>query len=225
MISKRDTPTRDVPDRYQGIYSQETPLVFTSPDLDKFGFEDKWQAPVKHWVSSCLACKLDSNLALQDIKPAQRLVEMEFNLPLAPLDQVTLNNIVSNIIQHPSNLKFDNVKGLLKGFIDLIFEHQGKYYILDYKSNYLGDAPSDYASDNLLQAMNAHQYHLQYMIYTVALHRLLKARLPNYQPELHLGGVYYVFLRAMGDGEGVFFKQLSLSELEQLDALFLQGVA
>jgi exodeoxyribonuclease V beta subunit len=63
------------------------------------------------------------------------------------------------------------------------------------------------------------------MIYTVALHRLLKARLPNYEPENHLGGVYYVFLRAMGDGEGVFFKQLSLSELEQLDALFLQGAA
>lgn len=193
--------------------------------LDKFGFEEKWQAPVKHWVSACLACKLDNNLALKDITPAQRLVEMEFNLPLAPLDQVTLNNIVSNITQHPSNLKFDNVKGLLKGFIDLIFEHQGKYYILDYKSNYLGDTPNDYASDNLVQAMNAHQYHLQYMIYTVALHRLLKARLPNYQPEHHLGGVYYVFLRAMGDGEGVFFKQLSLSELEQLDALFLQGAA
>ncbi|MFM9726232.1 PD-(D/E)XK nuclease family protein, partial [Streptomyces scabiei] len=91
-------------------------------------------------------------------------------------------------------LEFLNVKGLLKGFVDLIFCFEGQYYILDYKSNYLGNKPSDYEQDSLEQAMSSHQYHLQYLIYTVALHRLLKQRIANYSPEQHLGGVYYTFL-------------------------------
>ncbi|WP_350609466.1 hypothetical protein, partial [Pseudoalteromonas sp. 41-MNA-CIBAN-0057] len=79
-----------------------------------------------------------------------------------------------------SKLEFAHVKGLLKGFIDLIFCYQGKYYILDYKSNYLGSIPADYEPEQLEQAMTSHQYHLQYLIYTVALHRLLKQRIPDY---------------------------------------------
>ena len=99
---------------------------------------------------------------------------MEFNLPLKSLSAPQLNEI---LIKHfgfeHSKLEFSHVKGLLKGFIDLIFCHQGKYYILDYKSNYLGSNAADYEHDMLEQAMSSHQYHLQYLIYTVALHRLL----------------------------------------------------
>jgi exodeoxyribonuclease V beta subunit len=71
--------------------------------------------------------------------------------------------------------------------------------------------------------MTSHQYHLQYLIYTVALHRLLKQRIPDYSIEAHLGGVYYTFLRGMPAGEGVYFKQLSADQVVILDGLFSQG--
>jgi exodeoxyribonuclease V beta subunit len=122
-----------------------------------------------------------------------------------------------------SKLEFSQVKGLLKGFVDLIFCYQGKYYILDYKSNYLGSTPADYEGDMLEQAMSSHQYHLQYLIYTVALHRLLKQRIADYSIGSHLGGVYYTFLRGMPAGQGVYFKKLTVEQVIILDGLFSQG--
>lgn len=120
-------------------------------------------------------------------------------------------------------MDFYDVKGLLKGFVDLIFCYDDQYYILDYKSNYLGSQASDYEQDALEQAMSSHQYHLQYLIYTVALHRLLKQRLPNYSIEQHLGGVYYTFLRGMSEGKGVYFKKLTTAQVLILDGLFSEG--
>lgn len=71
--------------------------------------------------------------------------------------------------------------------------------------------------------MNSHQYHLQYLIYSVALHRLLKQRISDYAIETHLGGVYYTFLRAMPAGKGVYFNKLSTEQITILDGLFSQG--
>ncbi|BBN81977.1 RecBCD enzyme subunit RecB [Pseudoalteromonas sp. A25] len=217
-------------------------IDFTSPDLpasneqlplseaiekslSKYHIDEQWQMPVYDWIKGCLQCQLNTEIGLQLAKlaPQDCLVEMEFYLPLEPLNATQLNRLVSDITGQHSQLSFDSVKGLLKGFIDLIFVYQGKYYILDYKSNYLGDNPDDYQADNLKLAMDAHQYHLQYMIYSVALHRLLIQRVKDYQPETHLGGVYYLFLRALPDEAGVFFNQLSTEQLLKLDALFSQG--
>lgn len=86
---------------------------------------------------------------------------------------------------------------MLKGFIDLVFRWQGRFYVLDYKSNYLGDTAADYAPDALARAMLDHRYDLQYQLYTLALHRYLKTRVPDYDYERHIGGVYYLFLRGM----------------------------
>ncbi len=183
------------------------------------------RSQVKDWILACLTCQLDKDngLSLCQLAPAECLVEMEFHLPLEPLRSGQLNRLVSDITGQHSQLQFEQVKGLLKGFIDLIFVYQERYYILDYKSNYLGDKASDYDQSNLQLAMDAHQYHLQYMIYSVALHRLLSQRLSNYDPNKHLGGVYYLFLRALPDGAGVYFNQLTLEQLLKLDALFTQG--
>ncbi|CAM3963237.1 exodeoxyribonuclease V subunit beta [Pseudoalteromonas byunsanensis] len=193
--------------------------------LTKYHIDEQWQEPVKDWILACLKCQLDSNneLSLCQLSPAQCLVEMEFHLPLEPLQAGQLNRLVSEITGQHSQLQFEQVKGLLKGFIDLIFVYQERYYILDYKSNYLGDKAKDYDHSNLQLAMDAHHYHLQYMIYSVALHRLLSQRLSNYDPNKHLGGVYYLFLRALPDGTGVYFNQLTIEQLLELDALFTQG--
>ncbi|GEK10177.1 exodeoxyribonuclease V subunit beta [Pseudoalteromonas peptidolytica] len=194
--------------------------------LDKYGIADDWQTPTEQWIASSLATPLlpHTELQLAQLKPEHCIVEMEFYLPLKPLSAMKLNKILSDITGQKSFLNFDDVKGMLKGFIDLIFQWQGQFFILDYKSNYLGDSSDDYQHDNLSAAMSSHQYHLQYMIYTVALHRLLKQRLPDYQVQQHLGGNYYLFLRALPDNQGIFFNQLSVEQVLQLDALFEESV-
>ena len=193
--------------------------------LDKYHISEQWQHTTEQWILNALNCPLNNTgLSLSTLSPNQCLVEMEFNLPLSSLSAKSLNEV---LIKHfgftQSRLDFYHVKGLLKGFVDLIFCHNEQYYILDYKSNYLGSEPSDYEQDSLEQAMSSHQYHLQYLIYTVALHRLLKQRIANYSIETHLGGVYYTFLRGMSDGKGVYFKKLTIEQVLILDGLFSQG--
>ncbi len=118
-------------------------------------------------------------------------------------------------------LGFATVSGMLKGFIDLVFEHQGKYYVLDWKSNHLGDDPNAYRGDQLIGAMRDHRYDLQYQIYALALQRFLRSRIPDYNYETHFGGVYYLFLRGIevGSDSGIFYARPSESLLAELDLL------
>ena len=88
--------------------------------------------------------------------------------------------------------------GMMKGFIDLVFEFEGKYYIADWKSNHLGNSYSDYSQERISGEMEKHNYFLQYYIYSAALNRYLKQRLgSSYSYEKHFGGVYYFFVRGM----------------------------
>lgn len=214
---------------FQQTHQGEGEEVLTqvvSDKLEKFAFNLDWQPCVQKWIKSVLACPLNPVPALQlgQLTPPMCLVEMEFHLHLEKLSAPALNQILLSEYGYDPNLQFDTIKGMLKGFIDLIFCWQGKYYVLDYKSNYLGDAPSDYQHEHLELAMQSHQYHLQSAIYTVALHRLLQARLDNYDPKMHLGGSFYLFLRAMADGQGVYYRPVDLTHLAQLDNLFAKGV-
>ena len=116
------------------------------------------------------------------------------------------------------------VQGMLKGFIDLTFAYQGRWYVLDYKSNWLGDTPSDYSRENMARMMIDHRYDLQYQLYSLALHRLLKQRLPDYDYDRHFGGIIYLFLRGVqaNDPErhGIYDHRPSKQLIEQLDQLF-----
>ncbi len=131
---------------------------------------------------------------LADIQPGQRLDEIEFYLPVAGLKPYQVDQLLHS--QNP-RFQFHEVSGYLKGFIDLIFAHNGRYYVADYKSNHLGNRPQDYHPEALQQAMQEHRYDLQAWIYTLALDQLLRQRLPDYDPQQHLGGVFYYFLRGM----------------------------
>ncbi len=90
------------------------------------------------------------------------------------------------------------LQGYLRGFVDLVYRHQGRYYLLDWKTNHLGDRPGDYGPARLQAAMEAHHYVLQAHLYGLALHRHLAARLPGYRYETHFGGACYLFLRGVG---------------------------
>ena len=105
-------------------------------------------------------------------------------------------------------LRFDPVRGFMKGFVDMVFQHQGRFYLVDWKSNYLGREKEDYHRDRLGTVMAEREYILQYHLYTMALHRYLQLRQPGYDYDVHFGGVYYLFLRGMepawGGDYGVF---------------------
>src|SRR5699024_7583555 len=113
--------------------------------------------------------------------------------------------------------------GLMQGFIDVVAETSGRYYILDYKTNRLGDTTQAYGPAELGRAIGAAHYDLQYLIYSVALHRHLRFSLgADYDPASHLGGVQYLFVRAM-DGKsttGVYSDKPDPALIDTLDRLF-----
>jgi len=121
-------------------------------------------------------------------------------------------------------LSFESLRGLMKGYIDLVFRVDGRFYLADYKSNHLGDRLEDYCGPGLGRAMRVHRYDLQSLIYTLALHRYLRRRLPGYAYERHFGGAYYLFLRGMrpeqGPRYGVYRDRPPLDLIEALDGLF-----
>ncbi len=116
-------------------------------------------------------------------------------------------------------LRADTLNGMFKGFIDLTFEYQGRYYVLDYKSNWLGADDSAYTTEAMAEAVASHRYDLQYVLYVLALHRQLRLRLADYDYDQHLGGALYLFLRSPHSGQ--YLARPPRALIEQLDALFV----
>ena len=220
-------------------------LTFSHPDWDK---ALKWPlvkygelpagystGDLETWLQQVLAAPLGDNFSLSTLSGEHCLKEVEFYFPLNKSSTKQLSEFVVNHRQNSPyeslqntaiNLPhFSTLKGMMHGFIDLIFEQQGKYYICDYKSNHLGDDYRDYHKTLLQQDIVKHHYDLQYLIYSLALHRYLTVTLDDYQPERDFGGVYYLYLRGMTDVKshqecGVFHRKISLDELSELDAIF-----
>jgi len=210
---------------------QEEMLQIVESALNDFGISDEWTGVVLRGLDSILATPLDSiynGLSLKALSMEQRLMELEFYYSLPMFSDKELNAIFRSHIGLPDatsgNLskKQDEI-GFMKGFIDLIFEWQGKYFILDYKSNHLGDKIEDYNQTRLREEMGKSGYDLQYHIYLVALHRYLRNRLPYYDYDTHIGGVYYLFLRGMspekGSDYGVFADLPSRQVVEGIDRM------
>ncbi|MEO6681847.1 MAG: UvrD-helicase domain-containing protein [Ginsengibacter sp.] len=159
---------------------------------------------------------------LNEIAYDQRIHEMEFDFPVSVFNPMELTKFVEN--NSLINVKsFQEIEGIMNGLIDLFFEHNGKYYILDWKSNYLGGTIEDYSIEYLADAMNENNYHLQYLIYTVAVKKYLESRLPGFDYERDFGGVLYIFIRGMREDrtEGVFYAKPPLEMIERLEGMFL----
>ncbi len=167
-------------------------------------------------------------LRLAELPRSRRLVELEFHLPSHRFDAAALNALLESHGYPMPRLSFPTLRGFLKGFIDLVFEHEGRFFILDWKSNHLGDSPARYGQEAMAAAMRDQGYHLQYLLYLVALHRYLRVRLPDYEPGRHLGGAVYLFVRgvrpdwrdASGKPTGMFFHRPSPATIQALSALF-----
>jgi len=204
--------------------------------LREHGFDpEQWGAIVTDLVANTVATPLGGRLgshSLQGIGTDARLDEMEFYYPIARLTDSALSQVLTEYDYHPGAaspeagpaLAFRPQEGYLRGFIDLVFEADGRYYLADYKSNWLGPNPAAYTDAALAEAVGEHGYALQYLLYSVALHRHLQASLPDYRYADHFGGAYYLFLRGMdpdrGAGAGVYFDRPDEGLIQALDGLF-----
>ena len=163
-----------------------------------------------------------SPLVLSRLSRSNAWAEMAFTLLVHKLSAQRIDSLIGLHILHGHTrnpLQPLQLEGMLIGFMDLVLEHDGKYFVLDYKSNRL---PS-YDSDALQGAILAHRYDVQYTLYLLALHRLLKSRIADYDYEQHVGGAIYWFLRGLDQpGAGLFFDRPPKILIESLDQAFSQ---
>jgi exodeoxyribonuclease V beta subunit len=199
-------------------------------ELARAGFGAEWLPVIEGMLERVLATALDTagRVRLLGVPRARRLDELEFTYPLVGFDLAGLGRVLGAhgfgdgpFAASLAGLKFGNVTGFMRGFIDLVFEADGRYWLVDYKSNWLGPTLDDYRAERLPPAIARAAYWLQYLIYTVVLHRLLRCRLPGYDYDAYVGGVFYLFLRGMtpelGAAAGVFHDRPSRALVDALD--------
>jgi exodeoxyribonuclease V beta subunit len=186
-----------------------------------------WIATLSDWLQHLLKSPLHLGFDQPPVKfeqLTQYQVEMEFWFASHKVDVLKLDALVcqythggvARVAAEPVQLN-----GMFKGFIDLTFEHDGRYYVADYKSNWLGADDAAYTPQAMEQSILDNRYDLQYVLYLLALHRQLKARLADYDYDRHVGGALYLFLRGTrAASQGVFFTRPPRELIERLDRLF-----
>lgn len=194
----------------------------------RLNLDEDQQTLLCAWISQIVSTPLPlptakSAIVLGAADACQYWAEMAFSLKVETLHSTQLEQLVRQHI-HPGwarpALPAQTLQGMLTGFIDLVLAFEGRYYVLDYKSNKL----ANYAGDSLQQAILTHRYDLQYTLYLLALHRLLKARLPGYDYDLHVGGALYLFVRGIDQsGAGLYVQRPPKALILALDTAFAMG--
>ncbi len=208
-----------------------------SEKLVCYGFDLKWTSVVSGMIRNILNAPLDCNRSgfqLSRIQKKDRITEFEFCFPTQSVTPEKLKNI---LLEHADSsgsrlfaerigrLDFGVLSGFMKGFIDLVFRYEDVFFLLDWKSNYLGKRREDYGFDALAETMEKDLYILQAYLYTVALNQYLSKRFPGYTYAEHFGGFYYVFMRAFGspveDRSGIYMNRPSPELIESLSNLLI----
>ncbi|MEM9995401.1 MAG: PD-(D/E)XK nuclease family protein, partial [Acinetobacter pittii] len=178
---------------------------------------------VAEWLKDILRTPLSQGFRLNQLQQDQYLSEFPFYLALS--DRVLAMTRIQQLfaeygLNMPELLEARSAR-YLNGSIDLVYFDGQRYYIADYKSNYLGDDLADYRSDSIAQSMSLASYWLQAGLYLVALHRYLQVKMQDYQIEQHLGGATYLYLRGMnGEAEqGYYYWEPSVEFILRLDAI------
>jgi exodeoxyribonuclease V beta subunit len=173
-------------------------------------------------MDGALAAVLLPGLSLGGVPPRRQRAEMAFHFHL---DAARLSQLRAACAAHGDPdlvpaLASERLRGLMTGKIDLVFEHAGRFHVLDYKGNWLGERVSDYTGAALRAAMDHSHYRLQALLYTLAVHRFLRQRVPGYSPAVHLGEYFYLFVRAAGlaPGAGVFSERFPDALVAAVDA-------
>jgi exodeoxyribonuclease V beta subunit len=185
------------------------------------------QTATAHLVAAALNVPIVDDLRLAAVDTEDRRAEMEFHFGIAGADPAALLALLHQYgyqHQHPDFARMGKrLRGLMTGIIDLVFRHDDQWWIVDYKTNYLGPRAADYQPERLPAAIAEHDYDLQYLIYGVALHRWLHQSLgTDYDYARDFGGIRYLFLRGMAadvPGCGVFADRPPQALIESLDTL------
>jgi len=203
--------------------SGESFLNLVERHLERGGFDPIWTEAVCHWLGNVLDTRLekDENFVLRQLNHKDRINELAFHFSLDNLSGFSFNIVLDQYDIQPVLEQSLPKSGLMHGFIDMVFRHKGRYFIADYKSNYLGPDIGDYQHKSLQAAILDHRYDIQYLIYTLALNRYLSQKLSDYKYERDFGGIYYLFLRGMDRnspfGNGIFKTVPDKQLIEGLD--------
>lgn len=190
-------------------------------------YDIKYADMVCNMVTTVINSELSEGIRLSGLQPGNWVQEMEFYFPLKSINSKSFARFFKtfgissrvDLGRVADSLNFQSVKGMLLGFIDLVFCHGGKYYIIDWKSNFLGLQLDNYSQDNLIREMERKLYPLQYLIYTVAVNRYLERRIPDYSYDTGFGGVYYLFLRGIDNAlpnNGIYFDRPDAALVKEL---------
>jgi exodeoxyribonuclease V beta subunit len=189
-------------------------------------------AMMHNLIADVVSTELVPGMTLAALNPRRRLNELEFLFAAPSLDFPALRALLIEHGYPDVALEPGMLRGFVKGFIDMIVEHEGRFWIVDWKSNHLGDTVAHYAGAPLEAAMASHAYHLQALLYTVALHRYLKTRVRDYAYDTHIGGYLYLFVRGVrpqwrdADGPaGVHRRRPAFELVALLDAAMIGGAA
>lgn len=208
--------------------------------LQEFDIDSSWLPIIEkqlHLLMNQPLNKSQPNLILNNIKSENCCKEMEFIFPIKSLNSKDLKELFAEESMQQSlftpsytaeTLEFTEIQGYMRGFVDLFFMHNNLYYIIDWKSNLLGQTIDFYDQSSLAQAMIDNHYTLQYHIYTVACMRYLRNRLPSLNFQKMFGGIYYIFLRGLSDlGNpefGIFHAKPSWTIIQALDTCFSKEI-
>ena len=203
------------------------------PGSDSAALPAMLHATLAQVLATPLPLGTPTPLRLASLGLHQRLNELEFHLHAPQLSAAALGRTLARHGVPAPRLGFGSLQGYLKGYIDMVFRHEGRWFIADWKSNHLGDAPADYAGPALQRAMTDHHYHLQALVYAVALQRWLQQRLPNYSHAQHFGGAVYLFVRGVrphwqqadGTPAGLHFFRAPQTLLDDVTALLAGATA
>ncbi|UAY55930.1 UvrD-helicase domain-containing protein [Arachidicoccus terrestris] len=172
-------------------------------------------------VSGAIIQAGGASFALKDTLLEKRLHEFEFDFPVARFARKDLIQLLSESV-YLQTIAVEGWEGMMNGKMDMLFEYGAKYYVVDWKSTYLGDSLEDYRPERLALEMSSRNYHLQYLIYTVATVKYLKDRLGDFDYDRDFGGVLYYFVRGVRSGRrsGIYFVKPDRSVIEGLLTLW-----
>lgn len=194
--------------------------------LTAYNFSVEWAPSLDEMFSRTVnfPLKTDSGeeIILSSLSPSEYIHELEFYFPAVGVTADGIERLIFSEISRssPSPETEAAAAGYLRGFIDLIFKHKGRYYIIDWKSNHLGYTREDYSAENISREMRSAGYMIQYHIYAAALDRWLTASIKNYDYEKNFGGVFYLFVRGIGPGTGIYFDRPEKNLIDELNLYF-----
>ena len=187
-------------------------------------FPDRLLQMVQHVMQTQIVID-DTSFTLSGVAYNKRIHELEFDFTVPLFNPFSLKHLSTGEIRIDVNGPA-SMEGVMNGKIDLFFEWKERYYVLDWKSNFLGDKLEDYTQENMALAMNENNYHLQYLLYTLAVKKYLQSRLPDFDYERDFGGVIYMFLRGVrkDSSSGVYVQKPSEETISNLENVLSPAV-